>query len=270
MIELTDDLGRRLVLPRPAERIVSLVPSVTESLFTLGAGDRIVGVTRFCVEPGHARDVAQVIGGTKNPDLAAITELQPDLVIANVEENRRADFDALLAAGINVLATYPRRVSAVVHHLELLGMVSDCSAAVAEHRQQLAEVLASGGQVVPPLRVFCPIWKNPWMGFNRNTYAHDALTVAGGANLLAHKADRYCLVELAEIAAADPQMIVLPDEPYIFRPRDLSQMRELAATSAWLHDRIAFIDGKSLLWYGTRTASGIRSLRETLRPLAMR
>ena len=259
-MDLSDDRGRTLRLGAPPRRIVSLVPSLTELLFALGAGDAVVGVTRYCTEPPARVAPLPKVGGTKNPDLAAVEALAPDFVVMNAEENRREDFEALAAAGLTVfvsesktvadaLALIPRLAAAVGHAEEGRRLVDAQEAGVAAVVSE-----ASRRAAVP---YFCPIWKRPWMTFNADTYAHDVLRVAGGANVAADRPERYPEVTLEEIAATAPAVVLLPDEPYPFSARDRAALAPLADTPALRDDRVHFVDGKALSWYGPRIADGI-------------
>lgn len=266
MIETLDDAGRRVVLPRAAQRIVSLVPSLTETVFALGAGAAVVGVTRYCVEPRTGVQGVEKVGGTKNPHIERIIGLQPDLVLVNAEENRKEDFSGLEQNGLTVFVSFSHRVRDVddlVRRIALLtGTVGAGAVLTAELEEALREVERRDGVHRP--RVFCPIWKNPWMSFNRDTYADDMLWLAGGENVCRDRAERYCAVRLEEIAAANPEVILLPDEPYVFAAKDLSALAPLARTPACRSNQIHFIDGKALSWYGPRTAAGLRYLRALL------
>ncbi|HVO24797.1 MAG TPA: helical backbone metal receptor [Candidatus Margulisiibacteriota bacterium] len=263
MIEVVDDAGRVLKLAEVARRIVSLVPSLTETLVTLGCGNALVGVTRYCTEPPQALRNVERVGGTKNPDCGRIRALRPDLVLVNAEENRRADFDALERAGLTVFVAFPRRVRDVPALLEKLGALAGADAEARCLRDRVTEALRHvDGQ--ERQRVFCPIWKNPWMSFNRDTYADDLLQLAGGENVCRERPQRYCTVTLEEIAATDPQVILLPDEPYVFSAKDLPALAPLAGTSALRPGRIHFIDGKALSWYGPRTAPALLYLRDAI------
>lgn len=266
MIEVVDDAGRTVVLKAAACRIVSLVPSLTETVCALGCGAALVGVTRYCTEPARAVERIERVGGTKNPDLARIRALQPDLVLINEEENRRVDFEALQAAGLTVFVSFTHRASEVVDLVTRLGALTGSSAAAQRLARELSQAL-SQVECAPPLqrrRVFCPVWKNPWMSFDRDTYAGDMVRLAGGDNVCSDRPERYSTVTLEEIAAADPEVILLPDEPYAFAPKDLPSLAPLGATSACRAGRIRFIDGKALSWYGPRTAAALAYLRRML------
>jgi ABC-type Fe3+-hydroxamate transport system substrate-binding protein len=257
---IVDDLARAVLVPERPRRIVCLVPSLTETLFAIGAGERVVGVTRYCEEP--AKEVAALpkVGGTKNPDLAGIQALAPDLVVMNAEENRRDDFEALVIAGLTVFVTEPKTVADGIRVIGTLGVLTgrvDAAAALeAEQRARVARTVASIGGA-RPVRYFCPIWRKPWMVFNSDTYAHDMLRVACGENVNGALADRYPVVTLAAIAAAMPEVVLLPDEPYRFTEKDRAALAPLADTPALRHGRVYFVDGKALSWYGPRIADGV-------------
>jgi ABC-type Fe3+-hydroxamate transport system substrate-binding protein len=255
----TDDLGRTLALPAVPRRIVSLVPSLTETLFALGAGSRVVAVTRYCVEP--ARDVAALpkVGGTKNPDVAAIHALTPDLVLVNAEENRREDVEALAGRGLACFVTEPKTIDDGIRLIARLGDVAGCGdagrALAADQERRVRTTLASvAGR--KSTRYFCPIWRKPWMAFNADTYVHDLLRAAGGANVCGDAPVRYPTVTLDAVAAAAPEVVLLPDEPYRFTEDHLAALESLALP----RERVHFVDGKAITWYGPRLADGLASM----------
>jgi ABC-type hemin transport system substrate-binding protein len=250
-----------------AQRIVSLVPSLTEALFALGLGDRVVGVTDWCVHPADAVARLPKVGGTKNPSLARVLELRPDLVIANREENRRRDVERLQADGVRVLVTYPRGVHdavAVLAELARLGSPGGAEPAlVASTRAAVAR--AEAALPADPVPVFCPIWKAPWMAVGADTYADDLLRVCGGRNVFRDRQERrYPIVETSEIVAAAPEVILLPDEPYRFGPRDVAELAHLDLPAARSR-RIHLVDGTLVSWYGPRTERAIGELAALIR-----
>jgi ABC-type Fe3+-hydroxamate transport system substrate-binding protein len=266
VIRVEDDAGREVGLARAAQRIVSLVPSLTEALFVLGRGESVIGVTRYCTEPAGRVERLERVGGTKNPDLARIRELQPDLVLLNAEENRREDFEGLEQARLTIFVSFPHRARDVGGLLRRIGRLTGTDPRAAQLASELDDTLdeLARADSLQSVRVFCPIWKNPWMSFNRETYAHDVLALAGGGNVCADRVERYCSVVLSDIAAALPEVILLPDEPYAFTPKVLPDLEPLRDTPAWRANRIHFIDGKQLSWYGPRTAPALRQLRARL------
>ena len=247
-------------------RIVCLVPSLTEAFFVLGLGDRIKGVTEWCVHP--APELAQLprVGGTKNPDLDAIRALRPDLVVANREENTRRDVERLEASGVAVWVTYPRSVAEGAALLREIAELGKRTAEIATVVEPLEAVLAAARNAVPEhrVRVFCPIWKRPWMAVGADTYAHDLLTLCGGRNVFADRSERrYPIVSDQEIVAAAPEVILLPDEPYAFGPRDAAELARLSLPAARSH-RIHLIDGTLVSWYGPRIRRAIETVRSLL------
>jgi len=266
MIEVVDDAARLVVLQEPARRIVSLVPSLTETLFALGCGAALVGVTRYCTEPARGVEGLERVGGTKNPDCGRIGALRPDLVVVNAEENRREDFETLERAGLTLFVSFSHRVREVAGLIQRLGRLTQSEVAAQRLGDEIGKALDALDHQPRPrrFRVFCPIWKNPWMSFNRETYADDVLWLAGADNVCRTRSDRYCRVDLDDIAAADPEVILLPDEPYVFAAKDLAALAPLRDTSAGRSDRIHFIDGKALSWYGPRSAAALPYLHRTI------
>jgi ABC-type Fe3+-hydroxamate transport system substrate-binding protein len=266
MVRIADDLGFKLELEHRPKRIVSLVPSWTETLFAFGLGRAIAGVTRYCVAPPEAASIAK-IGGTKNPDIKAIGEIAPDLVIVNAEENRREDIERLRALGIPVFTTYPRKISTAVESILKLGTVLGCEAeAGAMARDIVREVSAIetsvGVWAKLRFRVFCPIWKNPWMSFNADTYAHDVLRMLGFSNIHAAAGERYPRVTLEEAIELRPDFVLLPDEPYEFGAKDVEQLKPLLPPA--LSRRIVLINGRDLHWYGAHMVAGLGALSALL------
>jgi ABC-type Fe3+-hydroxamate transport system substrate-binding protein len=259
---LSDDTGRSISLAAPPQRVVSLVPSLTELVCSLGGASRLVGVTRYCTEPASVVAGLPKVGGTKTPSLQQVVELHPDLVLMNEEENKREDFQVLTKAGLTIFVSYPRTVDAAASGIERLGNALDADAEAGAMAAQIRSAAAAIPQRA--VRVFCPIWRKPWMSFNRDTFAHDLLRCAGAANLCADRSDRYPVVELQDISQADPEVILLPDEPYPFAERHRAALEPLAQTSAWRAGHVFFTDGKALSWYGPRTAAALRDLRALL------
>jgi ABC-type Fe3+-hydroxamate transport system substrate-binding protein len=281
-------------LQQTPQRIVSLVPSLTEVLFTFGLGSRIVGVTDYCVEPQPAVRSKPTIGGTKNPDVQAILRLAPDLVVANVEENRREDVAYLQARGIPVLVCFPQTVAEALVTLRALAQATQVEAQALpvlekiEAAYEETKTLTAGRRRV---RVFCPIWKDPWMTINRETFIHDMLEACGGTNIFAERERRFPLaadlgqrsewerarvegrdrryprVTLEEMAGLMPEVILLPDEPYRFTEAALADFAGLVQVPAVRDKRIYLIDGKTVCWYWSRLDESLRSLRELLRPM---
>lgn len=275
----------------PPKRIVSLVPSMTESLFDLDLGDRLVGATDYCIYPAEKLTGIPRVGGPKNPRIDEILALSPDLVLANQEENTRQSVDAMRSAGLKVWLSFPRSVAESMDVLWALAKMVVHDEAIV--RLRVLELTlswaeeASGSQ--PYLRYFCPIWNEEpagtpawWMTFNKQTYASDVLTLIGGENVFADRMRKYPLgadlglaqpeesgerdtryprVTLDEIRQADPQVILLPSEPFAFDEKHLQVIIEqLEVTQAVQHERVHLVDGSLITWHGTRLAQALRVL----------
>ncbi|WP_435971004.1 helical backbone metal receptor [Streptomyces sp. Qhu_M48] len=239
-------------------RVVSLVPSLTEAVAVTAPGV-LVGATQWCGHPAGL-DVVR-IGGTKNPDVPAITALRPDLVLANEEENRAPDIAALRAAGLDVLVTEIRTLDQGLRELERV--LAACGAP--RRPRWLDEAEAAWAAVTPavaspdggPLTAVVPIWRRPWMVLGRDTFAGDLLARLGVRNLYADHPDRYPRLPLDELRAAAPDLVVLPDEPYRFTRDD--------GPEAFPQVAAALVDGRHLTWYGPSLARAPRALARALR-----
>jgi len=240
-------------------RVVSLVPSLTESLFDLDLGSRLVAVTEYCTRPAR--------------------QTQP--------LNRREDAAALQAAGVPVWITGPRSVADALSLLWQIMDVFDHAVMVPRVREieRAYDYTLAAARAMQPARVFVPIWREPWMTFNAETYAHDVLRVCGGENVFANRKRRFPLaadlgtadplpddhpdvkgrdrryprVALEEIVASQPEIVLLPDEPFAFAPEDVETIARLdipAARSGCIY----LIDGSILTWHGTRVAYALRDL----------
>lgn len=221
------------------------MPSVTETLRAWGLDP--VACTRFCEQP----DLVHV-GGTKDPDLAAIVDLRPDLVVVDEEENRREDADALTAAGVELFVSSVRSVDDVAPTLARLAEVVGWSAPeVADDATGVVETVAP-----PHATVFVPIWRRPWMTISGGTYGSSLLRSIGLDNVYAAAAERYPTVELADVIARRPERVLAPSEPYPFSERHRTELESVAPTT--------FLDGRDLFWWGVRTSPAIARLRATL------
>jgi ABC-type Fe3+-hydroxamate transport system substrate-binding protein len=260
---LVDASGVVLTLTRPPRRLVSLVPSLTEALCRLGLADALVGVTVYCREPADVLRTKTRVGGEKDPNLAAIRALAPDLVLANVEENIRGHVDALRAEGIPVWVTYPRTVTDGIAMIRDLGRVTatepraDALAAELESLYRLVEQRRAGAA---PARVFYAIWRGPYMTIGPDTYIHDVLRVCGATNVFGDRPERYPTVTLDEVAARAPDVIVLPDEPFRFRRAHVADFAPYRDVPAVRDGRIHLVDGKPFAWHGPRIADALRDL----------
>jgi ABC-type Fe3+-hydroxamate transport system substrate-binding protein len=256
-----DARGTAVGLPDRVERVVSLVPSLTEWLVEAGVGERLVGVTDWCVEPAGALAGLTRVRGTKNPDLAVVRGLEPDLIVANAEENRKLDVQRLEAGGLAVFVTSPTTVAgAVIELRDLAGAVGDLPRAAAIDADLVAAV--AGAYRRRPgrrTRYACAVWRDPWMWLGRRTYAADLLGLAGGEPVLDDPATRYPRLDPEALAALAPELVLLPSEPYEFGKADAD---ELAATFGGA--RVELVDGRALTWYGPRIPAALAAYRQLL------
>ena len=290
MLRITDDRKRELTFGRAPQRIVSLVPSDTLSIADLGAAHTLVACTDYCELPVDVVAKLPRIGGTKNPRVADILALEPDLVLANQEENTRSDLENLAAAGIRVLVAFPKRVADGLAHLARLARI------VHREREPSVRALLKAGYDAmqaseradgPRVSVFCPIWMEPLMTINGDTFISDMLRIAGADNVFFDRERRYPLaadlspvgaggaklvvkaterdvryprVSREELALRDPDLVLLPSEPHPFTEADARVLEALPSPSGKTR-RVVLCDGKDLCWYGSRSAEGIARVR---------
>lgn len=249
-----DDVGRALGPKRPVRRVVSLVPSLTESIAATAPG-LLVGATDWCTHPGDL-DVVR-IGGTKNPRISDIVALEPDLVVSNEEENRAPDIAALADRGVPVWVTAPTTVRAALHSLDRM-LREGCGL---DRPGWLDQATAAwrGPPDRAPVTAIVPIWRRPWMWVGRDTFAGDVLANLGVKNLLDDHPERYPKIDLDEMLARyTPQCVVLPDEPYAFSWTDGPEaFRDLDVP-------VACVSGRHLTWYGPSLVDARAVLLEQL------
>ncbi|MDJ0838836.1 MAG: helical backbone metal receptor [Acidobacteriota bacterium] len=236
-------------------RVVSLCPSTTHLVFALGRGDCLVGVTRYCIHPAEAVAAVPKVGGTKNPDVAAIAELKPDLVLLNREENRREDWEAMAALGLNCHLSYPRspaEVTAMIGELgELLGAVQEAERMVQEIETARGEMQSQRRE---PVSFAYLIWRKPWMTVNGETYISRLLCEAGGRNVFESVETLYPEVSAQQLAEYRPDMVLLSSEPFPFKTRHIAELAQATGLSA---ERFHLVDGELCSWHGAMTAAGL-------------
>jgi len=231
-----DDLGHEVSCPTRAQRVVSLVPSLTEALASVDP-EAVVGATDWCTHPADL--AATRVRGTKNPDLRAIAALEPDLVIANQEENRALDVERLRAMGLQVWVT---RIETLDQAFESMDRLFD-EALGWPRPDWLGEARDAWGAPPPVhgLRVVVPIWREPWMVVGTQTFTADLLRRLGCCVVPVDTDDRYPTLELASIDVLGADLVLLPDEPYVFTAEDGPE----AFTT-----RTRLLSGRLLTWYG--------------------
>ncbi|HEU4412064.1 MAG TPA: helical backbone metal receptor [Polyangiaceae bacterium] len=287
MQRFRDDLGREFFFHRPPARVASLVPSETYSLARLGALDRLVARTDYCVEPAGALAAVPSVGGTKSARVEDVLDARPDLVLANQEENTRSQIEAIDQAGVPVFVSFPRRVADGFAHLarlaRLLGLAGEprVKDLVRDAYEALREAEARRGSRAP-LRAFAPIWMDPLMTINGETYISDTLDLVGAVNVFADRPRRYPLaadlglapalpperaagrdtryprVPLDEVAARRPAIVLLPDEPHAFTAADAEALARAGVPAEG--GKVAFCSGKDLCWPGAWAIEGLKSL----------
>ncbi len=289
-IRVHDDRNRALDFLAPPRRVVSLVPSDTLNVAALGCAGALVGRTDYCELPADVVARLPSVGGTKNPRVDDVCALEPDLVIANQEENTRGDLEAIAQRGFRVFVAFPRRVADGMAHLARLARIfrvegdAPVRDLLARGYHALREADEARARTVP-LRAFCPIWMKPLMTVNGQTFISDMLDLCGASNVFADRERRYPLaadlgkapalppekvegrdvryprVTMEEVVARAPELVVLPDEPHPFTEEDAAVFRALDIPAA-RRGAVLRTDGKDLCWYGARSVDGIARVRE--------
>ena len=253
----TDMLGQQISISYPPVRIISLVPSQTELLYYLGLDHEVIGITKFCVHPNTWFRTKKRVGGTKTINIAAIKELQPDLIIANKEENTKEQIEELSKQ-------FPVWVSNITTIEEALEMISHIGAITAkrETAQNLVLKIKQGFDALEkqqPNRVAYFIWKNPWMCAGGDTFISHLIARMGWINVL-HQRSRYPEIILTELAKNEVDIVLLSSEPYPFKEKDIVEIRlALPNTAVWL------VDGEMFSWYGSRLLPAIEYLEKLIK-----
>lgn len=261
-LTVTDQLGRRVEIPFPPQRIVSLVPSQTELLFDLGLGERVVGVTKFCIYPPEARQAATVIGGTKNFDFDKIAALKPDVIIGNKEENYQTGIEQLAAecpVWLSDISDLPQALDMI----RRVGFITGKKEKAERLADEIAAFFAALAAPEPSVSVAYFIWRKPYMAAASGTFIDDMLRRAGFRNVFAHLG-RYPEVMPEQLTAAAPERIFLSSEPYPFKDKHLAEFRALCPAA-----EIQLVDGELFSWYGSRlrlSAAYFQALRHAAEP----
>ena len=242
--------------PSGYKRIVSLVPSITQSLIDLGAGKYLVGITAFCPKPDG--DNIMIVGGTKNPRMDRIVDLNPDLVLANKEENEKKFVEDLVGR-FTTFVSYPRKITdnynLIRDLVNLLGISRDDRVS-----KILLELKGLKEREQLNYKVFCPIWDDPYMSINRDTYINSVLRSLGFKNVTAEYDQRYPVVDLEKLDQVD--IVILPSEPLEFKEHHEKFMRTFPALSSADY---VYVDGRYMSWYGTLAVEAQERLRKTFK-----
>ena len=266
MPSVIDATDTEINLQRPAREVVSLVPSITELVCSMRLGSRLVGVTKFCVEPAEIVTPIRKVGGTKNPDVERIIKLNPQLVLANREENTEEDVLALREAGLNVYVSEVRTAEEAQVEVDKIGrLLGGISMKTGEAITEALEEQRHVQRMRPRVRVAALIWRNPYMAVSGDTYIGDILRTCGAINVCEDAGrGRYPRLQLSDLVALDPEVILLPSEPYRFRERHAEELLAQHGMAAARHGHVYLCDGQNLTWWGIRTATAIREVVDLL------
>ena len=230
-------------VPESIDKIISLVPSLTELLYDLGLGSKIVGVTKFCVHPSFARNDCPVIGGTKNPHISRILELQPQLIIASKEENNQKDIEAL-ANTIPVWVSDITSLEEATLTISQLGRILDCERLAGELIREIDQGF-DGLPAYNARKAVYLIWQKPYMAAGTDTFISDIMSKAGFRNSI--DVNRYPQLKVETIRELDPDVVFLSSEPYPFK---INHQQELQ--SQLPRAKVMLVDGEMFSWYGSR------------------
>lgn len=261
--ECTDQLGKRLKLHQPPMRIVSLVPSQTELLFKLGLDEHIVGITKFCIHPAHCVKTKTKVGGTKNVKIDELLALNPDLVIANKEENTASDI-AHLESKVPVWTSDVRTLSDAIDMILRIGHISGTAAMANEMAARIEDGFDKLKMGKPfNARVLYLIWKNPYMAAGQDTFINEMLRLSGFENVITSPESRYPEITVAEINSLNPDFIFLSSEPFPFKGKQLE-----AVKSELPIQKLHTVDGEAFSWYGSRLLQSIEYLQNLRQQLS--
>jgi len=233
-------------------RIISLVPSLTEFVVDVGAGDALIGRTRFCIHPAYNVSDIPIVGGTKNPRIDKIKAIQPDLVIMNREENRREDAEQIEAFA-PVLMTDISTIDEAIVELARIGTAIGCEDETQRLLDEIQTILPSKDSF-SPVRAAYLIWRNPWMAVGSSTYIDDVLQRFGFVNVFANMS-RYPEITLEQLDEAKPDCVLLSSEPFPFKQQHIDEIKNAISI-----DHILTVDGEWFSWYGSRMLPAFQNI----------
>ncbi len=266
MLIVTDQTGRKVELKREPKRIVSVVPSQTELLCDLGLEKELVGITKFCVHPPHLRDSKEIVGGTKKLRLAKISDLQPDLIIANKEENTRRDIEELMKS----FPVYVSDIASPDDCLEFTNSIGEITGKTAEAEMLMERLKFSYSEIKnlsagrSPKKVLYLIWKDPYMAAGTDTYISEMLNLCGLENVLESWGDqglRYPAITEREIIGLNPELILFSSEPYPFTENHIIKL----ASETGIPGK--YVDGEIFSWYGSRILHCLNEITEFIQEI---
>ena len=237
-----DQLGRKVETPLQPQRIISLVPSQTELLFDLELGERVVGITKFCIHPKKWFRTKARIGGTKKLDFEQISALNSDLIIANKEENNKKDIERL-AKDFPVWVSDVNNLNCALEMIQLVGGITNTN--TSELILEIETEFQRLKPIVPSKKTLYLIWKNPYMAAGSDTFIHDILSRCGLENAISES--RYPQLSEQKIVTLKPEVVLLSSEPYPFKEKHIQELRKLLPNA-----EIRLVDGEMFSWYGSR------------------
>lgn len=263
-MKITDQIGREIIFDSTPKRIISLVPSQTELLFDLGLEDSIIGITKFCVHPYHAKQTKEIVGGTKNIKIEKIKELNPDFILCNKEENTKE----IVEACSKIATTHVSNIYIIEDALTLIYQYGEIFNCRTNAKNIVTKIEFKKAQFLnfiedkPRLKVAYFIWRNPWMTAAKNTFINHLLELNKFENIYANK-ERYPEIELKKIRLeGNPELVFLSSEPYPFKEEHAFEIGRSTH-----HAKTVFVDGEMFSWYGSRLMKAFdyfKILRERL------
>ncbi|MDI3527997.1 MAG: hypothetical protein PWR03_2181 [Tenuifilum sp.] len=253
-----DDLGREVFFSFPPQRIVSLVPSITELLFDLGLDDKIVGVTSYCIHPKQAKSKV-IVGGTKNVDASLIRRLKPDLILAEKSENQKENV-LDVAAECSVYTFDISGFDDAIKMIQTVGILTSTTEQANEISKKVTSQFRNLGTARTSKTVFYPVWKNPYITINASTFISSMLKFCGLKNIFDGYDKSYPVVDLSEVINHNPDIILLPSEPYEFSQDDMAELKSLFPNS-----KLFLVDGEMFAWYGSRMLKAVDYFSELIK-----
>ena len=243
-MKFTDQINHKFKLTANPKRIVSVVPSQTELLYDLGLDERIVGITKFCIHPKIWHSTKDRIGGTKNLNLAKIIALQPDLIIANKEENTKNQIEELQ----KLYPVYTSDISNLDESLEMIKNIGELTSTKDEASAIIKEIVCQFKKIEPVElnSVLYLIWRDPYMSANENTFIGDMLKRCGFQNVITGNVE-YSVITENQLSELNPDLIFLSSEPYPFKEKHIKELQNICSSS-----KIILVDGEYFSWYGSR------------------
>lgn len=253
LLKARDQMGRDVLIPYPPQRIVSLVPSQTELLYDLGLGDRIVGITKFCVHPQKWHKSKLIVGGTKQFKLDLIASLQPDLIIGNKEENYKEGIDDL-SSKYPVWMSDISSLDEALDMISAIGIITDKRVEAISMIEKIKEGFAEIGYKKRKRAIYL-IWKSPYMAAGQSTFIDEIMDFGGFSNVISQS--RYPELTIDRIMELAPEVILLSSEPYPFKEKHIKELKTVLPNT-----EVKLIDGEMFSWYGSRLIKTARYLKE--------